>query len=196
MNALVRPCQPIDDLEEDLILSSREVSRATHRFLVLLREFDLRQGWREWGMADCADWLNLKCGITRNTAQEKLRVANALWLLPQIDEAFKRGDLSYSKVRALTRIATEVNETDLLDYALHASAAQVENYCRQLRNGSPKSAETARRAHEGRSLSRSFNDDGTGTLSVELPRAELELVMQALELVASRLPQDDPEVRK
>ncbi|MCZ6656852.1 MAG: DUF222 domain-containing protein [Gammaproteobacteria bacterium] len=194
MNALIKPCQPIDDLEDELISSWRDVSQATHRFLLLLREFDLRQGWREWGMVDCADWLNLKCGITRNTAQEKLRVAKTLRLLPQVEEAFKRGDLSYSKVRALTRIATDVNETDLLDYAIHASAAQVERYCRQLRNGSTDSVDAARRAHEGRSLSRSFNDDGTGTLSVQLPRADLELVMQALERVACRLPNDDPEI--
>ncbi len=92
MNALVTPFCPIDDLEHDLLDCWREVSQATFRFLVLLREFDLRQGWKEWGSADCADWLNLKCGITRNTAQEKVRVARALWTLPQIEEAFKRGD--------------------------------------------------------------------------------------------------------
>ena len=75
MNALVTPLCPIDDLEHDLLESFRDVSQATFRFLVLLREFDLRQGWKEWGSADCADWLNLKCGLTRNTAQEKVRVA-------------------------------------------------------------------------------------------------------------------------
>ena len=92
MNALVTPFRPLDDLAHDLLESWRDVSQATFRFLALLREFDLRQGWKEWGSADCADWLNLKCGITRNTAQEKVRVARALWTLPQIEEAFKRGD--------------------------------------------------------------------------------------------------------
>jgi hypothetical protein len=188
MQALVTPFQPLDDLEENLISSWCEVSRATHRFLVLLREFDLRQGWQAWGCADCADWLNLKCGITRNTAQEKLRVAKSLWDLPQIEEAFKRGDLSYSKVRALTRVVTAINETDLLDYALGASAAQVEGYCRKLRNGSSLSTADAQRAHAGRSLFRSFREDGTGVLTVELPRDSLELVLKALEQAASRLP--------
>ena len=92
MQALVTPLQPMDDLETSLINSWRDVSRATCRFLVLLREFDLRQGWQAWGSADCADWLNLKCGITRNTAQEKLRVAKSLWDLPQIEAAFEQGD--------------------------------------------------------------------------------------------------------
>ena len=188
MNAFVTPFRPIDDLEEDLLSSWRAVSQATHQFLVLLGEFDLRQGWRAWGAADCADWLNLKCGITRNTAQEKVRVARVLGALPQIAEAFKRGDLSYSKVRALTRVASEIDETDLLDYALGATAAQVEGYCRRLRNGNEDSTTAAQHAHRGRSLSRTFREDGSGTLSVELPREELELVLRALEKVAAGLP--------
>ena len=53
MNALVTPFCPLDDLEHDLLDCWREVSQATFRFLVLLREFDLRQGWKEWGSADC-----------------------------------------------------------------------------------------------------------------------------------------------
>ena len=55
MNALVTPFRPIDDLEEDLLSSWRAVSQATYQFLVLLAVFDLRQGWRAWGAADCAD---------------------------------------------------------------------------------------------------------------------------------------------
>src|SRR4030095_229847 len=97
MNAVVS-FRPIDDLESSLIASWQEVTQATHRFIVLLREFDLRQGWKSYGNIDCAEWLNWKCGISRVTAQEKVRVACTLWLLPQIDEAFAQGDLSYSKV--------------------------------------------------------------------------------------------------
>ncbi|MCZ6890696.1 MAG: DUF222 domain-containing protein [Gammaproteobacteria bacterium] len=189
MHALVTPFRPLDDLTEDLLGCWAEVSQATYRFLILLREFDLRQCWTEWGCADCADWLNLKCGITRSTAQEKLRTAYALVDLPQIEEAFKRGDLSYSKVRALTRVATPANEIELLDFALSATAAQVENHCRQLRNGDRAVSTTeARRVHDTRSLSRYFRDDGTATLTVELPREDANLVLQALEFVGAALP--------
>ena len=69
---------PIDQLESSLLASYRAVSEATHRFLVLLREFDLRQGYKAYGNNDCAEWLNWKCGIQRTTALEKLRVAQAL----------------------------------------------------------------------------------------------------------------------
>jgi len=164
---------------------------ATHRFLALLREFDLRQGWRAYGNGDCAEWLNWKCGISRVTAQEKVRVAKALWTLPRIDAAFERGDLSYSKVRAVSRVATDSNEAELLNIALTSSAAHVEAYCQRLRNGDATiSADDARRLHEARSLTRSFRDDGTGALHVEMPRAELELVLRALEFVGRTLPED------
>ena len=89
--------RPIDDVEASLIASWRGVAQATHRFLVLLREFDLRQGWKPYGNSDCAEWLDWKCGIARVTAQEKVRVAHTLWGLPQIEDAFARGDLSYGK---------------------------------------------------------------------------------------------------
>src|SRR5262245_11766549 len=122
--------RPIDELEATLIDSWREVSKATHRFLVQLREFDLRQGWKAYGNSDCAEWLNWKCGVSRVTAQEKVRVARALWGLPQIDVAFERGELSYSKVRALSRVATDKSEAELLRFALSSSASIVEAYCR------------------------------------------------------------------
>jgi hypothetical protein len=189
---LTVPFQSIDALESNLIESWRGVSRATHSFLVLLREFDLRQGWKAYGNVDCAEWLNWRCGISRVTAQEKVRVARTLWVLPQIDAAFACGDLSYSKVGAVSRVATPASETELLAFALDASAAKVEAYCRRLRHGDVEvSARDAKRLHETRSLSRQFREDGSGSLTVELPRAELELVLRALEFVSSTLP-DDP----
>ncbi len=185
------PSRPLEQIECELLESWRGCCCAEHQFLTLLREFDRRQGWRPDGCADCGDWLNWKCGLSRNAAVEKLRVARALDELPQIDEAFRRGDLSYSKVRALTRVATGVSETDLLDVALQASAAQLESYCRRLRNGDPRAAaEDALRQHYERSLVRHFRDDGSATIAVQLPRDEVELIMQALEHVADQLPED------
>jgi hypothetical protein len=151
----------------ELIDSWRDVIRATHRFLVLLREFDLRQVGRRTGTS-IAEWLNWRCGICRVTAQ-KVRVARALWDLPQIDAASACGDLSYSKVRALSRVAMPSNEAELLAFALAASASQVEG-CRRLRHGYRGVRTKAKRLHESRSLIRHFREDGSGTLTVELPR--------------------------
>ncbi len=188
---LVREFRPLDELESSLLTSWREVTQAEHRFLKLLREFDLRRGWEAYGNHDCAEWLNWRCGFSRTAAQEKVRVAQALWVLPEIDEAFRCGDLSYSKVRALTCVATEVTERDLVAFAVKASAAQCEDYCRRLRNGDPvASVADAQRLHEGRSLVRHYRSDGSGTMTVELPRESLELVLTALERVGARLPED------
>ena len=119
---------------------------------MLLREFDLRQGWKAYGNVDCADWLNWRCGIARVTAQEKVQSrSRVVGYCRRSMKRLRAANLSYSKVRALCRVATQRNETELLAFALDASAAQVEAYCRRLRNGDAEvSAQDAKRLHESR----------------------------------------------
>ena len=119
---------PIDAVETALVDRWADVSQATYRFLALLREFDFRQGWKAYGCNDCAEWMDFKLKISRKTALEKVRVANALWFVPKIDAAFRDGALSYSQVRALTRIADETNEEDLVQRAQSTSAGALEKY--------------------------------------------------------------------
>jgi hypothetical protein len=97
---------------------------------VLVREFDDRMGWAKWGFPSCADWLSWRCQISLSAAREKVRTAQALRDLPAISLAFREGRLSYSKVRALTRVAALHGEDALLRYALDATAPQVEERCR------------------------------------------------------------------
>ncbi len=182
---------PIDNLEADLLDALAAVSQSEQRFLKLLREFDWRQGWKAYGNADCAGWLAWRCKISRGTAVEKVRVAKALWVLPCIDAAFAEGQLTYSQVRAVTRVASATNESHLLDFALGSTADQLEQYCSRLRNGDPQESDSlARRQRERRSLTRYVRSDGSGTLTVDLPAAELQLVLCALEKMASALPDD------
>ena len=81
----------LDQLEADIISLSTHINTQEYEFLVLLREFDLRQGWKVYHFNHIADWLNMKCGIAPGTAREKLRVANALFDLPKISGAFQKG---------------------------------------------------------------------------------------------------------
>jgi len=151
----------IDELENQLINHSFQINASEYQFLVLLREFDLRQGWKAWGCTDCAAWLNLRCGIVPGTAREKVRTARGLIDLPLVSASFEKGELSYSNVRAMTRVATPSNEQDLLDFAIGATASQVEQRCRQMRNGDRKaSVQDANRLHQNRWLSRSRKADG------------------------------------
>lgn len=80
---------------------------ATYQLLVLLREFDARNGWNN-GFLSCAHWLHWRTGFDLGASREKVRVARALPALPRITWAMERGQLSYAKVRALTRVATQV----------------------------------------------------------------------------------------
>ena len=178
----------LDQLEEDIISLSAQINATEYEFLVLIREFDLRQGWKPYHFNNCAEWLNMKCGIAPGTAREKMRVANALFDLTATSQAFQKGELSYSKARELTRIATPQNEEKLLDYAIPATAAQVENHCRELRNVQRDVSTTdANRLHQQRYLSRSLHGDGSMTISVELPRESGDLVMKALEMALREL---------
>jgi hypothetical protein len=178
----------LDRLEQDIISLSSHINATEYEFLVLVREFDLRQGWRAYHFNNCAEWLNMKCGIAPGTAREKIRVANALFDLNATSMAFQKGDLSYSKARELTRIATHRTEKKLLDYAIPATALQVENHCRELRNVQrDTSTIDAHRLHSQRYLSRSLHGDGSMTINVELPKETGDLVMKALERALKEL---------
>ena len=134
------------------------------------------------GLRNCAEWLAWSCGLSLSAAREKVRTAQALRNLPAISAAFADGRLSYSKVRALTRVAAQQDEDQLLAYGLDATVSQVEERCRQMRNAVPESVHAARRAWERRSLTL-FHDRTRGVMriTVELPEAEGELVARAIE---------------
>jgi hypothetical protein len=178
----------LDQLEGEIINLSQQLNVTEYEFLVLIREFDIRQGWKAWLFNNCAEWLNFKCGMSLGTAREKVRVALALYDLPQCSAAFAAGDLSYSKARALSRCANPRNEGELLDYSLRATAAQVETHCHQLRNAQRRQSTTdANQVHSARYLRRFEHDDGSITLSAQLPKETGDLVMKAIEIAAAAL---------
>ena len=95
---------PKERLGERIATLAARIDAATYQLLVLIRAFDEQEGWSN-GFASCAHWLTWRIGLAPNAARERVRVARALAELPLISEAMKRGQLSYSKVRALTRAA-------------------------------------------------------------------------------------------
>src|SRR5690606_21299532 len=142
----------IDELDAAICRLSRQLNAGTYRWLVLVREFDDRMGWRKWGCRHCAEWLALRCHLSLPAAREQGRKAQALRRLPLISAAFADGRLSYSMARALTRVAERHNEEALLAHALEVTAAQLEERCREMRNSEPESVLGAQRAWERRSL--------------------------------------------
>jgi hypothetical protein len=142
----------VDELDAAIGRLVREQNAECHRLLVLVREFDDRFGFTKWSFKTCAEWLAWRSGISLSAAREKVRTAQALRRLPAIAAAFAKGELSYSKVRALTRVAHEHDEDLLLAYARESSPAQVEQRCRQLRHARPESVHGARRVWQRRGL--------------------------------------------
>ncbi len=172
----------IDELDRDIVNLAARINAATYELLVLIRQFDERAGWLKWGLGNCAEWLHYRCDLSMNAAREKVRVAHALKTLPDTATAFATGDLSYSKVRAMTRIVRADNEDALLSFALKTTTSRVEERCRELRCGTADSLDSAQRAFASRSLRVSRNAErGTMTITVELPIETGELVAKALD---------------
>ena len=185
--SLPAPDRSIDELDAAICRLASRIHAVNYELLVLVREFDDRMGWAKWGYSTCAEWLSWRCQISLSAAREKVRTAQALRDLPEISLAFGEGRLSYTKARALTRVAAEHGEDALLRYALDASAPDVEERCRQIRNVRPESVHDARRAWETRALSAWRNAArGTLCLRVELPLDVGELVMKAIERALER----------
>ena len=138
----------IEALGERIAQLSALLSATECQLLTLIREFDERFGWRG-GFRNCAHWLNWRTGLAMGATREKVRVARALAELPLISAAMEDGKISFSKVRALTRVATAENEEDLLAFAAAGTAAHVESLVRAWRSVdslSDREAEAARHA--------------------------------------------------
>jgi hypothetical protein len=184
----------IDDLDRAIVNLAARLNARTHDLLILIRRFDERAGWLRWGFENCAEWLHWRCDLSLSAAREKVRVAHALKTLPAIAVAFAKGELSYSKVRALTRVAHRDNEEALLDFARHTTAARVEERCRELRCGTEASLDEAVRAHARRCLSlRRDPVRGTMTITVELPLETGELIDKALDRARDTTASLNPE---
>ena len=113
----------VEDLGREIAELAARMDAATHRLLECIRQFDESNAWYAQGAVSCAHWLSWRIGLDLATAREKVRVARALATLPAIDQALRLGKLSYAKVRALTRVATPGNETQLLELAMAATGA-------------------------------------------------------------------------
>src|SRR6267142_3451120 len=127
--ATQHPTVELDRLGGQIAVLSAHLDAATARLLGLIREFDARGGWNT-GFRSCAAWLSWRAGLDLGAARERVRVARALGSLPVLAHALARGQLSYAKVRALTRVATPETEARLLAVARAGTAAHVERIVR------------------------------------------------------------------
>ena len=177
------------ELVDEITTLAGHLNAANARFLALIAELDRRGGWAEWGVKSCAHWLNWKCGIDLGAAREKVRVARALEALPRMAGLMAEGRLSYAKVRAMTRVADDSNESYLLNIALHGTASHVENVVRGYRRALD-AEELTREAIQQRDQGFLYytGDDGSLVIRGQLPAEIGALFVRALEAAEDSLP--------
>ena len=173
-------------LEREITALASQIHAATCRWLALVAEYDRREGWAHWGCKSCAHWVSHQCGIALGPAREHVRVARRLDELPLIRGAFAEGELSYSKVRALTRVENVEREQDLLDLARHATASQLERLLRAYR-GVVATERAAAGGLPERWVQVAHDDDGAVLLQARLPAEEGALVLAALDAARDQL---------
>src|SRR5438034_4293529 len=175
----------MDRLGDEIAELSAHLEAATARLLDLIREFDARGGWNT-GFSSCAAWLSWRVGLDLGAARERVRVARALATLPRLAQALARGELSYAKVRALTRVATPDTEERLLAVGRAGTAEHVERIVRGWRRVDrlAEAKETARR-HTSRALHVYQDEDGMvvirGRLAPEVGAALIQALTAARE---------------
>jgi len=178
----------LEQLGEQIAEQAAHLDAAMHRFLADLRVFDERGGWHVQGADSCAHWLAWRVGWDLVTGRERVRVARKLGEFSVIDDALRRGEISYSKVRALVRVATPENEVLLLDHARLMTASQLEKLCRkyalvQRHCQDPHPLGDAQR----RSVRRRDTEDGMVKIEAVLHPEEAELVWTMLNHAATQL---------
>ncbi len=172
-----------EELGDEITELCGYIYAATHHLLELIREFDEMRYWEHLGFQSCAHWMNFKCGFGMNSARERLRVAHALGGLPKISEKFSEGAISYSKVRAITRVADASNEEYLLMVATHGTAHHVERLVAQYRRAKKlQDAEFAMDQHQKREVTYYYDHDGCLVMKARIPADQGELIVKALEM--------------
>jgi 5-methylcytosine-specific restriction endonuclease McrA len=189
------PSAALDRLGDEIAELSAHLEAATARLLDLIREFDARGGWNN-GFRSCASWLNWRVGLDLGEARERIRVARALGTLPGLARALASGEISYAKVRAVTRVATPETEARLLAVARAGTADHVERIVRGWRrvDRQAEARESARR-HASRALHVHQEEDGMvvlrGRLEPEVGALLLRALEAARETLHPKVPRED-----
>jgi hypothetical protein len=182
---------PTFELREQLVSLRTRIDAAEARWLAMVAEFDLREAWSADGALSMVDWLVTTCGFGRRAAKERVRVAHALRRRPLVAEQFAAGTLSYSKVRAITRISDADTALDeaLLELAKTGTAADLEaaaGHWEKIRDQDDPVA-AAQAQWERRGLRRHRGYDGLDRVEIVAPPEDVDRLLAVVDAYAERL---------
>ncbi len=172
--------RPLKELEDELTQGTACIDAALCKWLLTLAEFDRREGYLPWECRSAAHFLNWRCGISLHTAREYVRVAYKLEHFPRLRAGFADGVLSYSKVRAISRIVTPETESTLVDWAECATAAQIDKVVAGRRS-------VDKNPIDKRHVSWSYDDDGMLDARMKLLPEEGALFVAAMQIARDLL---------
>ena len=179
-------------LGDEIAALAAQLEAGEYRLITKIGEFDAQGGYAREGALSCAHWLSYRVGLGLGPAREKVRVARVLPKFPLIAKAFEEARVSYSKVRAITRVATPENEALLVDMATSAPASVLETLCRRFRGVLEAERETPEEADERRKVVVHHTDDGRLRLCVELDADEGARLLAALDLARFHVSAETP----
>jgi hypothetical protein len=174
-------------MAEEIATWAGRIAAGEAQLVALIGEFDRREAWAAPGLLSCGHWLSWRLGMGLKAAHERVRVARALRLLPVTAEAFGGGRLSWTQVRAITRVASAADEATYVELARHATGAQIERLARGVRRAqriAEDEADPEAAAHRMRARV-TYDADGTLVLSVRLPADRGAILLAALEQARS-----------
>ena len=152
-----------------------------HQLIARIAELDVSDEWAADGATSCAHWVSAALDVDLSTAREWVRVGRALATLDEVDAAFAAGRVSYSKVRALTRVATPETQGELLELAEHVPAGRLGHALAawQMRQETPEETESRQRAKMA--LWWHSDADGMAVMTVRLLPADMARVQAAVD---------------
>ncbi len=179
-----------DELADEITSLAGHLNAALAVWLARVAEFDRRRIWAAWGCLSCAHWIAWRCSLTPKTAREHVRVARRLEELPVVRAAFARGELSFSKVRALTRLEDVQDEATLVQLGLVHTAAQLERVVRVARRATREEAADVDR---DRDFALMPCADGSFELRGRLTSEDAAVLQRALDLAREVLGEQAPD---
>jgi hypothetical protein len=164
----------------------RRLAGAQQALIEAVAALDDSGEWAADGAITCAHWIADHLDVESCTAREWLRIGRCLRALPLTAAAFADRRLSYSKIRALTRVATPENEAALIDIANAVPAARCCAALAAYLDRETPPEDTARRQHEARRARHRLDPDGMTTFTTTLPPLMAGALLAAIDTTLLR----------